>query len=238
MEPDHNQIQPLPSKIIESLAGFDSATISNAIEDFNVRDRTEGYTSMEIRCQFPELKPMVGYAVTCTMDSTTPGPKRSNTLHQFLDVIADSPKPTIVVIKDVGPENSRSCFAGDMICGVYAALGTVGVVTDGGIRDPSGIRLQAPGIQVFAKGLVASHGNGVKLDINVPVTIGGMRVGAGDLLHGDANGVVSVPIDIAEAVVNKAKQVREAEAKLFSYLNGDSVSLDGLKHHIGRPTNA
>ena len=181
---------------------------------------------------------MVGYVVTCTMDSITPGPKPSNTLHQFLDAISDSPKPTVVVIKDVGPENLRSCFVGDMICGVYAALGTVGVVTDGGIRDASGIRMQAPGIQVFAQGFVASHGNGVTLDINVPVIIGGMRVEPGDLLHGDVNGVVSVPIDIAEAVVDKAKNICEIEAKLFSYLKGNSVSLDGLKRHIGRPTNA
>ena len=85
---------------------------------------------------------------------------------------------------------------------------------------------------------MASHGNGVTLDINVPVIIGGMRVEQGDLLHGDVNGVVSVPIDIAEAVVDKAKNIREIEAKLFSYLKGNSVSLDGLKRHIGRPTNA
>jgi regulator of RNase E activity RraA len=229
---------PLPPGVIEALRDYDSATISNAIEDFEVRDRTEGYASMEIRCQFPELRPMVGYAVTCTMDSTAPGPKQPNKLHQFLDAIAESPQPAVVVIQDVGSSNARSCFAGDMICAVYAKLGAVGVVTDGGIRDVNGIRKQATDLQVFAPGVVVSHGNGAKLDVNVPVNIGGMEVQPGDLLHGDENGVVNVPIDIAEAVVEKARQVRETEAKLFEYLGGPSVTLEGVKSHIGRPTNA
>ena len=230
--------QPLPPNVIEALRGFDSPTISNAIEEFQVRDRTEGYASMEIRCQFPELKPTVGYAVTCTMDSTTRRPRGPNRLHQFLDAIVESPQPAVVVVKDVGSDNMRSCFLGDMICSVYAKLGAVGVVTDGGIRDVSGIRKHVPGFQVFAPGLVASHGSGAKLDVNVPVNIGGMKVQPGDLLHGDENGVVNVPIDIAKSVVDKARQVQETEAKLFEYLRDQTVTLEGLKSHIGRPTNA
>ena len=229
---------PLLPRIVEALRDYDSATISNAIEDFQVRDRTVGYTSMEIRCQFPELRPMVGYAVTCTMDSTTPGPRRPNKLPDFLDAVAASPQPVVVVVKDVGYSNARSCFTGDMICSIYAKLGAVGVVTDGGIRDVSGIRKQAPGLQVFAPGVVVSHGNGAKLDVNVPVNIGGMEIQPGDLLHGDENGVVNVPMDIAEPVVEEARKVRETEAKLFEYLGSQSVTLEGLKSHVGRPTNA
>ena len=71
---------PVSAEVLDRLAGFDSPTISNAIEAFEVRDRTEGYASMELRCQFPDLPPMVGYAVTCTADSTTPGSKRTSKL--------------------------------------------------------------------------------------------------------------------------------------------------------------
>jgi regulator of RNase E activity RraA len=65
-----------------------------------------------------------------------------------------------------------------------------------------------------------------------------MEIQPGDLLHGDENGSVNVPMDIAEAVVEKARKVRDTEAKLFEYLGSQSVTLEGLKSHVGRPTNA
>ena len=216
------------AEIIEALRQFDSPTVSNAIEAFKVRNLTEGYVSMEIRCQFPDLKPMVGYAVTCTMDSTTPGPKRKGKLLEFLDLLAAVPKPTIVVAQDIGPDRLRSCFSGDLICSVYQALGAVGLVSTGGIRDMTGIQSHAPGFQVFAPGAVVSHGNVVKLDIDIPVTVGGLEIRPGDLLHGDESGLVKVPLDIAESVVDQARKVRETEARVFQRVSS-SMSIDEIK---------
>ena len=219
--------QPTPDTL-EILRQFDSATVSNAIESFEVRDRTEGYTSMELRCQFPELPPMVGFAVTCTMDSTTPGPKRPNKRSEFFDAVAASPQPVVIVAQDLGPDRLKSCFFGDMVCAALRTLGVAGVVTDGGIRDVSGIGKNAPGLQVFAPGVVASHGTVVRLDINVPVTVAGLEVRPGDLLHGDENGVVKVPLDIAEEVAEQSRLVREREAEFFDYLRSPSVTREGI----------
>ena len=69
-------VHMLSPKQIEALGRIDSPTVSNAIEAFGVRDPTDGYASLELRCLFPDLGPMVGYAVTCTADSTTPGGPR------------------------------------------------------------------------------------------------------------------------------------------------------------------
>lgn len=228
----------LSGDVMDQLKNYDSATISNAIEDFQVRKRTEGYTSWDIRCQFPELDPMVGYAVTCTMDGTTADQKGGNRLHEFIDVLSGSASPIVVVIQDVGPKTNRSCFAGDLICSVYSALGVVGLVTDGGVRDLKGIKERSPDFQIFSPGVVVSHGNGVKIDINVPVVVGGMQINPGDLIHGDENGLVNVPTSIAKEVITKAAQVRDTETKLFDYLDNGSYNLEGLKRHIGRPTNA
>jgi regulator of RNase E activity RraA len=225
--------EPLPPRVIEGLRGADTPTVSNAIEAFNVRDRTEGYSSMELRCQFPDLGPMVGYAVTCTQDSTTPGLREKTRTNEFLDVLAAAPKPTVVVIQDVGTDPSRSCFAGDMIIAAYQKLGATGLVTDGGIRDVTGIRRQAPGFQVFAPGAVASHGSSAKIDIGVPVSVGGLSIGPGDLLHGDESGLVKVPLDIAEAVVEQGELVKAAEAELFEFLRGRTPSLEEIKAKIG-----
>ena len=224
---------PVRAEVLEALKEFDSATVSNAIEAFKVRDPTEGYASMELQCQFPDLKPMVGFAVTCTADSTTSGPKRPSRLADFLDAVAKAPRPSVVVIQNVGAERQKSCFVGDMVATAYEKLGAVGIVTDGGVRDVSGIRRRAPGLQVFAPGAVVSHGTLVKLEVSVPVTVGGLAIQPGDLLHGDESGFLKVPLDIAEAVIEQARLVQETEAEFFEFLGGPSPSLDQIKVRLG-----
>src|SRR5215472_7558882 len=110
---------PLTQETIRRLRDFDSPTISNAIEMLNVRDRTEGYASMELRCMTPDLEPMVGYAVTCSADSTSPGLDEANKLGDLLDAIQSEPKPVVVVVQKCGPDSLRDCFTGDMISVVY-----------------------------------------------------------------------------------------------------------------------
>ena len=236
-----NQIRP---EAVEALSRIDSPTVANAIETFHVRDRTEGYASMALRCQLPELGPMVGYAVTCTVDSTTSGPARPSRRREFFEAVVASPKPVVVVIQAVGPEPTRTCVAGDLAVTTYRTLGAVGLVTDGGIRDLEGIRRQAPGFQVFAAGAVVSHGSLARVDVNTRVTVGGLTVEPGDLLHGDMSGLVSVPLDIAESIVEQARRVLEAEAETFEFLRAAAGrSLDEIDERLGgadlarRPTS-
>lgn len=220
-------------EILTALQSIDSATVSNAIEAFKVRDRTGGYASMDLRCLTPDLKPMVGYAVTCVMDSTTPGARRPNRLPVLLDAVAAAPKPAVIVVQSAGPDRSRSCFAGDMISAVYWKLGAAGVVTDGGIRDLTGIRGRAPEFHLFAAGTVVSHGNGAILDIGVPVSVCALPIRPGDLLHGDENGLVQIPIDLAGSVLEQARLVQKDEQEFFEFLKSPDYSLQGLKRRIG-----
>ncbi len=222
----------LSPAIIKALREFDSPTVSNAIEAFGVRDLTEGYASMELHCQFPDLEPMVGYAVTCVAESTRPGPKRPSGLHALFDVLAEAPKPAVVVIAHVDSDRPRSCVGGDMVFTAYRRLGVVGVVTDGGVRDLAGVRQRTPDLQVFAPGTVVSHGTMARLDLSVPVSVCGLDVNPGDLLHGDRTGLVKVPIDIAEKVVARAHEVRAEEEEMFRFLDGPGVSADGLKERF------
>src|SRR5260370_39478755 len=95
-----SQVSTLTSEQIEALRKIDSPTIANAIEAFDVRDRTEGYASLELRCLFPDLPPMVGYAVTCTVDSTSPGKRPPTALHDLFAMVQAAPKPALVIMKD------------------------------------------------------------------------------------------------------------------------------------------
>jgi 4-hydroxy-4-methyl-2-oxoglutarate aldolase len=222
----------LTDSILEQLRGFDSATISNATEQLNLRDKTEGYASRELRCLFPELKPMVGYAVTCVADSTSPGTKRPGKLNDLFALVANLGHPSVVVIQNSGPDPLRSCFVGDMSSAVYQRLGAVGLVTDGGVRDVSGIRTKVPGFQIFSPGAVVSHGNATIIDVNIPVRISGLAINPGDLLHGDESGLLHVPGAWIESILEKATLVRKTEQEWFDYVHSDLFTLEGLKRFV------
>jgi 4-hydroxy-4-methyl-2-oxoglutarate aldolase len=213
---------------IEALGRIDSPTVSNAIEAFGVRDPTDGYASLELRCLFPDLGPMVGYAVTCTADSTTPGGPRPDGQMPLYHALAAAPKPAVVVVRDVGPSRLRSCHAGDMMMTLFHRLGAVGLVTDGGVRDVAGVRRRAPGFRVFAPGTVVSHGIPTIVEVGVTVSICGLKIRPGDLLHGDENGLLKIPLEIADQVAGQAQKVRQAEDEFALFVKSQTFSLEEM----------
>lgn len=221
---------------LDALSKIDSPTVANAIEAFNVRDATDGYASLELRCMLPELPPVVGYAVTCTVDSTTPGrPRqaRSNQLAALYQAVYAAPKPAIVVMMDIGSQRLRGCHTGDVMSTIFQRLGAIAVVTDSGVRDLEGVRQRAPGFQLFAAGTVVAHGIPTIVEIGVTVSICGLTVRPGDLLHGDANGLVSIPHEIAGQVAEQAQKVWQRERDLVEYVKSGAYTLDGLLKRIG-----
>jgi 4-hydroxy-4-methyl-2-oxoglutarate aldolase len=213
---------------LEALRRIDSPTVSNAIEHFAVRRRVDGFTSCEIRCAFPELGSMAGYAVTCTADSTSEARRADRGLWPLWEALEAAGKPAVLVIKDIGPERLRSCHMGEVMATTARALGAVGCLTDGGLRDVHEVRALG-GFHYFCPGFVVSHGNPVICEINVPVTVSGLRVEPGDLLHGDVNGVLVVPSSIAQRVADRAAQVREAERRVLDLVREPGLTVARLR---------
>src|SRR6266568_3177367 len=211
---------------ISALCRIDSPTISNAIERFKVRPRVNGYVGYDICCIFPDLPPTVGYAVTCTVDSTTEG-RVGIGFNKLYERLAHAPKPAIVVMQDVGPDRLHSCHAGEVMSTTMKRLGAVGILTDGGLRDVKEVRVLG-GFQYFCAGLVVSHGNPLCVSVGDEVTISGMRVRPGDLLHGDVNGVVHIPDECAEQVAEAAYQIwAQEEERMRLILNAESATFSG-----------
>ncbi len=223
---------PLSLAQMDALRKIDSPTIANAIEAFDVRDRTEGYASLELRCLFPDLPPIVGYAVTCTVDSTSPGKRPPTALHDLFAMVQAAPKPALVIMKDIGPDRLRGCHAGDVLTTIFLTLGAVGLITDGGVRDLVGVRQRAPNFQLFAPGVVVAHGTTSVIEIGLTVSICGLTVRTGDLLHGDANGLVSIPHAVADRVAAQAEKVWERERNLIDYIKSSAFTLDELKQRM------
>ena len=207
----------LTAEQLEALKAIDTPTICNAIETFRVQSDTEGFMGMDIKCLFPELGTMLGYAVTVTVDSTTPDVKRNEAGWQaWVRAMDASPKLIVLIFKDVGPAPRKSAHAGEVMATLAQRLGVVGFVTDGGLRDVNEVR--AMGIHYFAAGVAPSHGIPRLLEVNVSVTLDGVNIKPGDLIHGDANGVTSIPLSIAAEVADVAAEFIAAEDIIMHYV--------------------
>jgi regulator of RNase E activity RraA len=215
-------IASLSYEQLSALKRIDSPTISNAIETFNLRPRVSDYVGYDIRCIYPDLPPTVGYAITCTVDSTTEG-RQGIGFNRLYELLKDVPKPAIVVMQDVGTDRLHSCHAGEVMSTTMKHLGAVGILTDGGLRDVREVRALG-NFQYFCAGLVVSHGNPICVSVGDEVTISGMRVRCGDLLHGDANGIVHIPDECAEQVAEAAYRIWAREEETLRHITGSEGS--------------
>ncbi|MCC7360497.1 MAG: RraA family protein [Anaerolineales bacterium] len=218
---------PLTAAQIAALRAIDTPTICNAIESFNVRGRLEGFTGLDIRCLLPGQGYMVGYAVTLTADASTPDGRQDPAVWRaWLEAMAASPQPVVLIMQDVGPQPRKSAHFGEVMGTLARRLGAVGVVTNGGVRDLDEVRRL--GLHYFAAGAVPSHGQPRLLSVGQPVQVDGVTFQPGDLVHGDLNGLTVIPAAIAAQVAAAADLVRADEAELLAYIQSPAFSIAGF----------
>ncbi len=214
--------------LIEQLKAVDSPTLSNAIELLNVRSRTEGFTPLAIRCLFPELGRLCGRAVTAHVETMTGmHPASEETFLELFRAVGAAPKPAVVVFQEIGGHMDYAANCGEVMATVFTRLGAVGLVTDCAVRDLAEVRVL--GFQCFARGAVASHARFRIVRVGVPVQVGGMTVQPGDLLHGDENGLLTVPEAAWAGVLEAVARVRARERRLMDFVRSREFSLEKLK---------
>lgn len=204
---------------LDKLAQYDTPTICNLIELFEVRDQSRGYMDHRIKCCFPEFPPMVGFAATAAFRSAAPpdGGAVYGSLHQQIDQMAALDGPAVVVIQDLDSPPAAAVF-GEVMCSTYKAYGAAGLVTSGAGRDLAQVR--AIDFPVFTDGTICSHGYSHLLHVGLPVHVGGLAVRTGELLHGDENGVTSIPLDIASEMADVADEFVGLEKAVIDYMQG------------------
>ena len=164
---------------LDALRQFDTCMVANAVETFNVRLRNTGFTNARIRCMFEDAPPMVGYAATARLRSGEP-PIGGGTFHDradFWNSILQIPAPRILVLEDKDNPPGRGAFVGDMHAAILKALGCVGYLTNGAVRELPAVR--AMGIQLFAGSVAVSHAYAHIFDIGAAINVGGMEVRPG-----------------------------------------------------------
>jgi 4-hydroxy-4-methyl-2-oxoglutarate aldolase len=219
----------VPEDVLDALRQFDSCFVSNAIETFDVRLRNTGFADGRVRCMFKELPPLVGFAATARLRSGEP-PMSGHTYHdrtEWWSSILEIPAPRIVVLQDMDDPPGVGAFLGDVHAAILRALGCVGYVTDGAVRELP--RVRSMGFQVFAGNVAVSHAYAHVFDVGARVNIGGLEINPGDLLHGDRHGILTVPKEIAAQVPPTAARLRADEEKVIAFCRSREFSIEGLR---------
>jgi len=205
------------SDLLTRLAKFDTPTICNVIELFDVRPRNVGFMDGRIQSNFRELPPMVGYAATACFRSDAPpmGGDAYGSIQAQLDQFAKLPGPAVVVFQDLDDPPVSAVF-GEVMCSTYKAYGSAGLVTNGAGRDI--LQVKAIDYPVFTGSTIASHGYCHMLHLGLPVRVGGLMVNTGELLHGDANGVTNIPPEIVSEIPDVAVEFIKAEEIMLDYV--------------------
>lgn len=217
----------LSAQTLAALGRFDTPTVCNAIELFDVRPRNAGFMNDTIKACFPRMPPMVGYAVTSTFRSMSP-PRAGDvyaSMTQQIEAYANLPGPPVMVYQDLDDPVVSATF-GEVMCSVYKAFGAKGLITSGAGRDLEQVdKIDFP---TFTSGAICAHGYCHTLAVNVPVTVGGVCIYPGDLLHGDLNGISTIPHEIASEVPQVCEELAAAEKVILDYCRGKNLTPAGL----------
>lgn len=207
----------LSEKLRAALMALDTPTVCNALEVVAPQRRGYGYTVAPLVCTRPELPPMVGVARTASIRAAHPSDLKGAEARAMQDgyysYVDDGPKPSIMVIQDLdGPQRGYGSWWGEVNSNVHRGLGCLGLVTDGSVRDIPDI---AEGFQMLADRIGPSHAFVHPVDFGRTVTVAGMRVASGDLVHADQHGAVVIPWAVAAEVAEAAAQIARREAVII-----------------------
>lgn len=224
---------PLTPEQLQALARLDACTLANAIETFHHRLRNEGFIDPSVRCLLPALPPMLGYAATVKIRGSAPPTAAASYQDRtdWWDYILSLPSPRVVVIEDASTRRGLGSLVGAVHMNILRALGCVGAVTNGSVRDlPSA---ENAGFPLFAGSVAVSHAYIHIIEFGRPVQIGGLSLESGALLHGDLHGVQCIPLDIAAAIPAVAAKILARESALIELCQSPEFSLEKLKAAIG-----
>ncbi len=215
---------------LKALTAFDTPTICNALEIVAPQRRLHGFNIEPLRCLYPDLPPVVGYARTGTIRACEPSFRKAEEDKakrlQWYSYVDKGPKPSLVILQDLdGVRAGYGSFWGEVNSHVHRGLGALGVITNGSVRD---IPMNAKGFQMLAGSVMPSHAYVHVVDVGVPVTVCGMAVKSGDLIHADMHGAVVIPLDVAKKIGDAVKLLTRREAVIIGASKKKGFSFETL----------
>jgi regulator of RNase E activity RraA len=175
------------------------------------------------------LPPVVGYATTATFRSAYPAVETDvyKRIPEHIEAMQQIPEPRIVIIQDLD-EPPVAATLGEVMARLYRRFGAVGYVTNGAVRDLA--QVEKLGFALFSSSVIVAHGYPHFVEVHAPVHVAGLTVRPGDLIHADANGVVSIPLSIAAQVAEACEEFVATEKSIMDFLEGKEITPSDYRH--------
>jgi 4-hydroxy-4-methyl-2-oxoglutarate aldolase len=216
---------------LEELRQLSTCVTASAIETFGVRMHNAGFAGSSIGCVFKELPAVVGYAATARIRSANPPMEKHGYFYydraDWWNHILTIPVPRIVVIEDLDEHPGLGAFVGAVHAHILKALGCIGLVTNGSVRDLAEIR--STGLHLFASHVAVSHAYAHVFDFGGEVRVGGLKIAPGDLIQGDVHGLQTIPLEIADRVPAVARGILKRRKRLMEFTRSNDFSVERLQ---------
>lgn len=229
-------IPMLTKEQLEELRQFDTPTVWNALEGYKLRPNTTGFSYPGLLLRTPQDKPMVGYAVTAKVSGNTPPTaEQKDMMFAFFEDVRNSDAPSAAVVEDID-ERPIGSFWGEVQATTFKALGAVGTLTHGGVRDLN--EVGPLGFYFFSTDIMVARAESHLVDHNCAVHICGMEVNPGDLIHADCHGAVTIPAEVAPTLADACRRVANAELFVLepcrnAIQSGEKPTVDQLRQWRG-----
>lgn len=198
--------------LLSLLRSVDTPTVCNAIEVAQGKRGFAGFTRGTMLCSAPDESPVVGYAVTAKIAALAPSTEPPETIRArrmaYYRSMAEAPAPAVAVIEDVDFPDCIGAYWGEINTTVHKGLGLSGALTNGVMRDLGDL---PAGFPVIAGSVGPSHGFVHVREIGTPVTVFGLTVAPGDLIHADRHGAVVVPPEVIPALAGAISRLLATE---------------------------
>ena len=194
-----------PGELLE-LKRWNTPTIYNGCEQITRQDAAhDAFNLEEVRDFMPQMGPMVGYAVTVVHE---PGnrehPRRTpRAWSEYRQYVASIPGPKIVVVQDLDKPATFGAFWGEVNANIHRALGCVGSITDGAIRDLD--EMANAGFKALARRMCVGHACSWPVRWNCEVEVFGRTIAPGQLIHVDKHGFLAIPREDEKALLEAAR---------------------------------
>jgi regulator of RNase E activity RraA len=203
----------MDNSLLTLLRRVDTPTVCNAIEMAQGRRGFNAFTRGTMLCSAPEEPAMVGYAWTAKISGLAPPAEDAATIRTrrmaYYRMMAGARHPSVAVIEDVDYPGCVGAYWGEINTVVHKGFGLSGALTNGVMRDLGDL---ADGFPLVAGSIGPSHGFVHVLEIDTPVTIFGLTVNPGDLVHADRHGAVVVPTEVIPMLSAAIGRLQETEA--------------------------
>jgi regulator of RNase E activity RraA len=215
--------------ILSALRVVDTPTVCNAIEEVLGSRQGAGYCRSPVVCADPSLPPIVGYARTAKICGGEPS-KLSKAAQRDLRLAyyryaATLPGPNVVVLEDTDPSPGIGAFWGEVNTAIHKGLGVVGCLTNGSFRD---LGMLASGFQIVGGSIMPSHAFVHITEIDVPVSVFGLGVRPGDLIHADRHGAVVIGADVVDRIAYGIDLTMRKEAPILRAARAPGFDLEAL----------